>query len=143
MNRLRWFGAQAAALLEDTTMNMTKTTRTNGGSNGGNSNGKAARPIHRVKRGPVEAAIWEREGRQGRFLQVSFERPYTAKDGTVGSSPNFSAGNIGDLLMVAVEALLFMEAQRQPRGRDGGDVYAAEGADPEYNGGNADHEDLY
>ena len=109
-------------------MNMTKTTRPNGGKNG---HGKAARPIHRVKRGAVEAAIWEREGgRQGRFLQASFERPYTAKDGTIGSSPNFSAANIGDLITAAVEAMLWMEAQRQPRERNGD--YSAEGTEPEF-----------
>ena len=111
-------------------MNMTKTTRPNGGNNG---RGKAARPIHRVKRGAVEAAIWEREGgRQGRFLQVSFERPYTAKDGSIGSSPNFSAGNIADLVTAAVEALLWMEAQRQPRERSRNGDYSPEGVEPEF-----------
>lgn len=108
---------------------MNMKTRTNGSHS--NGNGKAPRPIHRVKRGGVEAAIWEREGgRQGRFLQVSFERPYTTRDGGIGSSPNFAAANIGDLLTVAVEAMLFMEAQRKPRARTGD--YSVEGTEPEF-----------
>jgi hypothetical protein len=124
MNWLRRSERRTAANLENVTMNMKART------NGSNGNGKAPRPIHRVKRGAVEAAIWERYGRQGRFLQVSFERPYTTKDGSIGSSPNFTAGNIADIVTAAVEAMLFMEAQRKPRTRNGD--YSAEGTEAEF-----------
>ena len=109
-------------------------------TNGQNGNTKAPRPIHRVKRGAVEAAIWEREGRQGRFLQASFERPYTTKDGSIGSSPNFSAGNIADLVTAAVEALLWMEAQRQPRERSRNGDYSHEGTESEFDADGYDAE---
>src|SRR5262245_52963332 len=97
-----------------------------GRTNGRNGNGqaRATRPVHRLTRGKVEAAIWERTGRQGRFFQVSFSRPYQTGDGSVGSSESFSGGRCSDVALAAVEAALWMESQRRPRRRDGD--YSAE-----------------
>ena len=82
----------------------------------GNRSG-APKPVHRITRDKVEAAIWERQGRQGRFFQVSFSRPYQAADGSIGSSERFGLGQCGDVILAAAEAAVWMDSQRRPRER--------------------------
>lgn len=96
--------------------------------NGRNGNG-APRPVHRITRGKIECAIWERQGKTGRFFQASVQRTYEAKDGTFGSSPNLGLSDLGDAIYALVAAGLWMEAQRKPR-RD--DDYSSEGTEPEF-----------
>lgn len=109
--------------------------------NGTNGESRAPRPVHRITRGKVEAAIWERSGRQGRFFQVSLSRPYQTQDGGTGSSESFSSGQCSDVAVAAIEAALWMDAQRGPRRRDGD--YSPEGTEAEYDGDDADYEGRY
>ena len=83
--------------------------------------------MHRITRDKVEAAIWERTGKKGRFFQVSFSRPYQTADGSIGSSRGFGLGQCGDVVLAAVEAALWMEAQRQPRERSRNGDYSRRG----------------
>src|SRR5262249_54534756 len=104
---------------------MERTTKTRPSSN--DRNNAPSRPVHRITRGDVEAALWERSGRKGHFYQVSFSRRYETEDGRRASSPNFGSGQLPDVLFAAVAAGLWMEAQRQPRAQD----EAHEGSEPE------------
>ncbi len=90
----------------------------------------AKRPVHHITRGKVEAAIWEREGKKGRFFQASFSRPYQTADGGFGSSESFGSGQLSELAAVAVEALVWIEAQRKPRLKNGHDEERVRAYDP-------------
>lgn len=107
-------------------------------TNGNDRNG-TTKPVHRIARGKVEAALWRREGGQGVFYQVSFSRPYQTKDGSFASSENFALGQLADVAYAAVAAGLWMEAQRKPRVRDGRG-YSHEGTEQEFDtdGGEAE-----
>lgn len=117
-----------------------KNTRTNG-KNGRNGNA-AVRPVHRITRGSIECAIWERQGRAGRFFQTSLSRSYQTTDGTFGSSPNIGLGDLSDALFALTAAGLWMEAQRAPRVRDENADLSHEGAEPEFEN-DGDEADLY
>ena len=106
-------------------------------TNGNDRNG-TTKPVHRITRGKVEAALWRREGRQGVFYQVSFSRPYQTKDGSFASSENFALGQLADVAYAAVAAGLWMEAQRQPRSRNGD--YGQEGTEHEFDAESGDAE---
>lgn len=60
------------------------------------------RPIHTIKRGYVEAAIWKNDTDKGAMYNVTFSRTY--KDGE--DLKNASSFGIGDLFRVARLALL-------------------------------------
>src|SRR5262249_17328576 len=111
-------------------------------TNGQNGN-RAARPVHRITRDKVEAAIWERTGKTGKFFQVSFSRPYQTRDGSTGSSESFGIGQCADVALAAIEAAVWMEAQRQPRERSRNGDYSHEGTEPEFNGDADGYEDAY
>ena len=136
MNRLGW-SVLSPALVEKTKM---KNTRTNG-KNGRNGNAPV-RPVHRITRGSIECAIWERQGRAGRFFQTSLSRSYQTKDGTFGSSPNVGHGDLPDALYALVAAALWMEAQRAPRVKDESSDLSHEGteADVDYDAEVAEYE---
>ena len=103
-------------------------------TNGNNGNGSKA-PVHRITRGKIEGAIWRRESRQhGTFYQVSFSRPYQTADGRHGNSESFGQGDLGDVALAAVEAALWMDAQRKPRERSRNGDYSQEGTEPEFSG---------
>jgi hypothetical protein len=115
-------------------MNMKQ--RTNGNGNG---NGGANRPVHRVKRGNIEACVWQCHSRRnGVFYQVSVERVYSTADGKAGSSQSFSAAQVGDAILALASGAVWIEAQRQPRTREGD--YSAEGSEAEFNHDAADYE---
>lgn len=56
-------------------------------------------------------------------------RNYQTKDGSFGTSPNLGLADLGDAVYGLVAAGLWIEAQRQPRTRNGG--YSVEGTEPE------------
>lgn len=70
------------------------------------------RPIHTIKRGAVEAAIWTNETKNGdAFYRVTFTRFYRAADGKAANSTSFGSRNLPDLILLASDAEAWMLAQ--------------------------------
>lgn len=70
--------------------------------------------VHRIIRGKVEVAIWERSGQEGRFFEASFSRPYWTQDGSHAASGSFGLGQLADLVLAAAQASIWIEAQVRP-----------------------------
>lgn len=77
------------------------------------ANQQARKPVHRIYRGKVEVAIWERSGQEGRFFEASFSRPRWPQDGSHAAAESFGLGQLADPALAAADA---PEAQKnQPR----------------------------
>jgi hypothetical protein len=59
------------------------------------------RPIHKIRVGSVEAAIWRYEQDQYRRHRVSFQRRYKNKDGQFRSTTDFNTDEAVLLIQVA------------------------------------------
>ena len=58
------------------------------GAEGGN------RPVHRIRLGSCQAAIWENQGEYGVRYSVSLERLYTDDEGNWQHTRTFNAGDL-------------------------------------------------
>ena len=77
-------------------------------------------------------ALWDRQGKAGRFFNASLSRTYETKDDGIACSPNVGRAEIGDALFALVAAATWMDMQRKPRGHSGGD-YSGEATEAEFN----------
>jgi hypothetical protein len=65
----------------------------------------ATKPAMKMKRGRVAASIWANQGREGDvFYGVTFQRTYRGTEGKLVNTTNFTAGDLGDLVLLAIEA---------------------------------------
>lgn len=67
------------------------------------------RPAHTIRRGKLEAAIWENQSPKGRFFRITFRRHYRTDDGRLASSDSFSSRELGDLALLVIQADAWMQ----------------------------------
>ena len=61
------------------------------------------RPIHSIRRGAVEAAIWENTSEKGRYYRVTFRRYYPTRDGKPATAENFGPRELSALAVLAIQ----------------------------------------
>jgi hypothetical protein len=73
------------------------------------------RPIHSIKRGGLEAAIWTNETKDGAiFYRVTFSRFYRGADGKPANSSSFGTNHLGELALLAGQADAWIRSQETP-----------------------------
>lgn len=66
------------------------------------------KPVHQIKIGSIEAAIWENESSKGTFASVTFSRSYKS-DGTWKAAHSYPVNQLGDLKRAITEAETYMK----------------------------------
>lgn len=75
------------------------------------------RPVHTIRRGKLEAAIWENQSTNGRFFRITFRRSYRADDGKLASSDSFSSLELAHLALLVIQAGAWVQAN-EPKTKD-------------------------
>jgi hypothetical protein len=75
------------------------------------------KPIHTIRRGKLEAAIWENQSRAGTFYRATFSRSYRTSEGQPTSTSNFGARELPGLALLAIQAEAWM-VDHQPKTED-------------------------
>lgn len=69
---------------------------------------KKTTPVHRIKRGSIEAAIWENDGKTGPFHSVTFKRSYKTAEGDYKDSHAYTMRDLLDLARCVIETNIWM-----------------------------------
>ncbi len=69
-------------------------------------------PVHRIRRGGIEASIWKNEGKNGPFHNVTFKRTYRAADGSYHDSHSYALQDVAELAHIATGVYLWMATLR-------------------------------
>jgi len=62
------------------------------------------RPIHSIRRGSVEAAIWQNSSEKGAYYRVTFSRVYSGPDGKPRNTDSFGPRELPAVTLLAIEA---------------------------------------
>jgi len=71
------------------------------------------KPIHTIRRGKLEAAIWENQSSAGTFYRATFSRTYRTNEGRAASTSSFGARELAGLALLAIQAEAWM-VEHQP-----------------------------
>ena len=70
------------------------------------------RPVHQIKIGGIQAAIWEQEGSKGNFMNVSFSRSYKHEN-EWKTSHTYTVNQLDDLRRAATEAETYINENKR------------------------------
>jgi len=62
------------------------------------------RPITSIRRGAVQAAIWENTSEKGSYYRVTFSRWYPGADGKPRNADNFGLRELAAVALLAIQA---------------------------------------
>ncbi len=89
------------------------------------------KPIHTIRRGAVEAAIWENDSSKGRFFRATFTRSYRDKNGKAASSASFGERELPVLALLIGQSEAWMH-EAAHEAEEAADESAEEGGDDAY-----------
>ena len=69
---------------------------------------KKTTPVHRIRHGGVEAAIWKNEGQNGPFFSVTFKRSYRTSEGDYKDSRAYTTRDLSALASAVMEAQIWI-----------------------------------
>lgn len=72
------------------------------------------KPVHKIRRGKLEAAIWENQSSAGLFHRATFSRTYRTNEGRAASTSSFGSRELADLALLAIQAEAWM-VEHQPK----------------------------
>lgn len=73
------------------------------------------KPSNRIRRGRLEAAIWENTSKNGVFYRAKFSRSYRDTEGKLKSSDSFGSSELGDLALLAIQAQDWMRSAERSK----------------------------
>lgn len=73
-------------------------------------------PIHKIKIGLIEVAIWEQQGDKGNFLTFSHQRSYVDNDNNWKQTQSYRKTDIPQLQMALTKALEYAELEYRKGG---------------------------
>lgn len=62
------------------------------------------KPVHRLNRGAVQAALWANSGKNGVYHRATFSRRYRTADGNPADTATFRSVDLKELALLAIEA---------------------------------------
>lgn len=74
-------------------------------------------PVHNIRVGSVQVAIWENQGDKGNFMTASFSRSYE-RDGEWKKAYDFSPAQLADAQRAAKEAETFIRDDSKEKGNE-------------------------
>lgn len=66
--------------------------------------GTKNKPVHRLNRGAVQAALWVNSGKNGVYHRATFSRRYRTADGKPADTATFRSSDLKELALLAIEA---------------------------------------
>lgn len=75
------------------------------------------KPVHEIRHNGVKAAIWENDGKNGAFYNVTFSRAFKDADDNWRDVHSYGFRQIFSVIRCAVEAQAWIAAKGSP-GRD-------------------------
>ena len=79
------------------------------------------KPIHTLRSGSVEAAIWKNDGEKGAYYRATFSRSYAGKDGKLTSTTNFGARELPALTVLAIQVDAWIRTTTATQAEEVGD----------------------
>lgn len=75
------------------------------------NNDRKQKPAHTIKCGPIEAAIWENDGKEGAFFTFTLGRFYKDRNDEWQTSDSFGARNELDAIQAVQQATSWIRSQ--------------------------------
>lgn len=72
-------------------------------------------PVHKVRFGSIEAAVWEQEGKNGKFLTISMHRNYKDKDDKWKQTNTLRVGDVKDVQCALEDCFEFARTQHKSK----------------------------
>lgn len=74
-------------------------------------------PIHKIKVGLIEVAIWEQEGDKGKFPTFSFQRSYTDNDNNWKQTNSLRKQDLPQAILALQKAYEYAELEYNKGGK--------------------------
>lgn len=62
------------------------------------------KPVHRLTRGAIQAALWANSGKNGVYHRATFSRRYRTADGKPADTGTFRSSDLKELALLAIDA---------------------------------------